>query len=226
MKILKCNQGIALVAAIVVTLIVSLVAVAIASTAVANRHLTNADYEVNASYVNAQAGLNMAETIIQTASGDELKKYIANFDSNSTSAIAETLSTECSNNKDLTASSKCFWWLGRTLDDFYKKSSPFLTKLEGSTTSGGSSSYLSNGNSEIYFKLEKRPEVALASLAAADTLGKNFYRVTSIAKDSSYNGLMKVQGQLQVFAEIDRDITVDSVTEDDKGPVDVEPNSN
>lgn len=227
MKVVIKNQGIALVAAIVVTLIVSLVAVAIASTAVANRHLSNSDYEVNSSYVNAQAGLNIAETILQTSSGDELKANTQTFatgDGALETKIAMQLSDDCNDSSiTIDSANNCFWWIGRTISSPYDES-PFLTKLSASQGSN-KTSYLNDDNSEIQFKLEKRPEFALASLGLADTLGKTFYRVTSIAKGNGNNqGIIKVQGQLQVFAEVDKDISVSEPDETkDYGSLDVKP---
>lgn len=225
MKLLKTDKGIALVAAIVVTLIVSLVAVAIASTAVANRHLSNTDYEVNSGYVNAQAGLNMAETIIQTAKDDDFKNYVADFNTEfSKSAFADKLSGKCADNDTtMDVANDCFWWLGRSIEGRYA-SYPFLTALSADQ-SDTKTSYLADDFSKIYFRLEKRPEYALASGSLADDLGKYFFRVTAIASGNGFNqGLMKVQGQIQVFLKVDKNIQVSGEEEGDDGPLDVLPN--
>ena len=129
------NEGIVLVAAIIVTLIVSLVAVAIASTAVSNRHLSISSYDSMSSYINAQAGLNLGEAVLLTSSGEELKNYTADFDSTNSVAIIKRISNKCGTTSTLggqtdiskISANDCFWWLGNVLSDATYGSESFLS---------------------------------------------------------------------------------------------------
>ena len=90
-----------------------LVAVAIASTALANRHLSGSVYDQTSSYVNAQAGLNLGETILLTAESDELENVgTFSVDGSNDKFLAHEISSECLKPNDLSAAGNCFWWLG------------------------------------------------------------------------------------------------------------------
>jgi Tfp pilus assembly protein PilX len=211
------NEGIVLVAAIIVTLIVSLVAVAIASTAVSNRHLSISSYDSVSSYINAQAGLNLGEAVLLTSSGEELKNYTADFDSTNSVAIIKRISTKCGTTSTLggqtdiskIAANDCFWWLGNVLGDPTYGSESFLSNVKPD-----SGSYYTSSNALTRFKLELRPESRTISLDAGDNLGRNFYRVTSIGKANG-EGLSKLQGQIGVFTEVDKTFEIDTQDPDD-----------
>lgn len=211
------NEGIVLVAAIIVTLIVSLVAVAIASTAVSNRHLSISSYDSMSSYINAQAGLNIGEAVLLTSSGEELKDYTADFDSTNSVAIIKRISTKCGTTSTLggqtdiskIAANDCFWWLGNVLSDPTYGSESFLSNVKPD-----SGSYYTSSNALTRFKLERRPETRTISLDSGDNLGRNFYRVTSIGKANG-EGLSKLQGQIGVFTEVDKTFEIDTQDPDD-----------
>lgn len=213
------NEGIVLVAAIIVTLIVSLVAVAIASTAVSNRHLSISSYDSMSSYINAQAGLNIGEAVLLTSSGEELRDYTADFDSTNSVAIIKRISTKCGTTSTLgeqtdidiskIAANDCFWWLGDVLSHPTYGSESFLSNVKPD-----SGSYYTSSNALTRFKLERRPESRTISLDAGDNLGRNFYRVTSIGKANG-EGLSKLQGQIGVFTEVDKTFEIDTQDPDD-----------
>jgi len=211
------NEGIVLVAAIIVTLIVSLVAVAIASTAVSNRHLSISSYDSMSSYINAQAGLNLGEAVLLTSSGEELKNYTADFDSTNSVAIIKRISNKCGTTSTLggqtdiskISANDCFWWLGNVLGDPTYGSESFLSNVKPD-----SGSYYTSSNALTRFKLELRPESRTISLDAGDNLGRNFYRVTSIGKANG-EGLSKLQGQIGVFTEVDKTFEIDTQDPDD-----------
>lgn len=213
------NEGIVLVAAIIVTLIVSLVAVAIASTAVSNRHLSISSYDSMSSYINAQAGLNIGEAVLLTSSGEELRDYTADFDSTNSVAIIKRISTKCGTTSTLgeptdidiskIAANDCFWWLGDVLSHPTYGSESFLSNVKPD-----SGSYYTSSNASTRFKLERRPESRTISLDAGDNLGRNFYRVTSIGKANG-EGLSKLQGQIGVFTEVDKTFEIDTQDPDD-----------
>lgn len=213
------NEGIVLVAAIIVTLIVSLVAVAIASTAVSNRHLSISSYDSMSSYINAQAGLNIGEAVLLTSSGEELRDYTADFDSTNSVAIIKRISTKCGTTSTLggqtdidiskIAANDCFWWLGDVLSHPTYGSESFLSNVKPD-----SGSYYTSSNALTRFKLERRPETRTISLDSGDNLGRNFYRVTSIGKANG-EGLSKLQGQIGVFTEVDKTFEIDTQDPDD-----------
>lgn len=211
LKIHKIEKGIALVAAVVVTLIVSLVALAIADTAIANRHLSSATYDQSSSLVNAQAGLNLAEHIlleIQKTDSGKFNTKVTDFDKKgSGSSIAQKVSSRCSNDvADLDSPNDCFWWLGNVLasDGAYNQEK-FLTHI-------GEGFYDFN-HAGTYFKIEKRKEHP----PYGDEMVKQFFRVTSIGTGNGA-GLAKLQGQIAVLVPKDLDTSYDEDDDDEKGP--------
>lgn len=204
LKSYKNINGIALVAAVVVTLIVSLVAVAIASTALANRHLSGSVYDQTSSYVNAQAGLNLGETILLTAESDELENVgtfsvTGSNDGSNDKFLAHEISSECLKSNDLSAAGNCFWWLGDVIHSDYNNSF-FLSHI-------GSDEY---PNANTYFKVERRLDKRPAgSQEMNQSMGRRFFRATSIGTGNgdigtgNGEGLTKLQGQIAVLMEVD-----------------------
>lgn len=197
MKVLnKKNKGIALVAAVVITLIVSLVAVAIASTTSVSKRASSSTFDFISGYANALAGVNFGEVILLTASGDEIKNGTAAFGTNlkdsSEHKIATWVSPDCSNEVSTLEKNGCLWWIG---NDF---NSDNLTEV-------GSDFYGESNKGATMFKLERRNETTSfdneSSLIA--NLGKAYYRVTSVGiPDTSDGGLVKMQGIIAVVTEI------------------------
>jgi len=211
LKFHKIEKGIALVAAVVVTLIVSLVALAIADTAIANRHLSSATYDQSSSLVNAQAGLNLAEHIlleIQKTDSDKFNTKVTDFDDKgSDSSIAQLVSSSCSDDvADLDSPNDCFWWLGNVLasDGAYNKEN-FLTHIgEG---------FYDFEHAGTYFRLEKRREHPPYK---GTDMEKQFFRATAIGTGNGA-GLVKLQGQVAVLLPKDVDTSYDGGDNGDGG---------
>ena len=206
LKSYKNINGIALVAAVVVTLIVSLVAVAIASTALANRHLSGSVYDQTSSYVNAQAGLNLGETILLTAESDELENVgTFSVDGSNDKFLAHEISSECLKPNDLSAAGNCFWWLGDVIHSNYNNSF-FLSHIgsdEIDAGSGSTNKIYNYPNANTYFKVERRFEQKPAgSQEMNQSMGRRFFRATSIGTGNG-EGLTKLQGQIAVLMEVD-----------------------
>ena len=206
LKSYKNINGIALVAAVVVTLIVSLVAVAIASTALANRHLSGSVYDQTSSYVNAQAGLNLGETILLTAESDELEN-VGTFSvtGSNDKFLAHEISSNCLESNDLSAASDCFWWLGDVIHSKYNNSF-FLSHIgsdEIDAGSGSTTKIYNYPNANTYFKVERRLDKRPAgSQEMNQSMGRRFFRATSIGTGNG-EGLAKLQGQIAVLMEVD-----------------------
>ena len=184
LKSYKNVNGIALVAAVVVTLIVSLVAVAIASTALANRHLSGSVYDQTSSYVNAQAGLNLGETILLTAESDELENVgTFSVDGSNDKFLAHEISSECLKPNDLSAAGNCFWWLGDVIHSNYNNSF-FLSHIGSDEIDAGpgiTTKIYNYPNANTYFKVERRLDKRPAgSQEMNQSMGRRFFRVTSI----------------------------------------------
>ncbi len=206
LKSYKNINGIALVAAVVVTLIVSLVAVAIASTALANRHLSGSVYDQTSSYVNAQAGLNLGETILLTAESDELEN-VGTFSvtGSNDKFLAHEISSNCLESNDLSAAGDCFWWLGDVVHSRYNNSF-FLSHIGSDEIDAGSgitTKIYNYPNANTYFKVERRFEhMPAGNQEMGQNLGRYFFRATSIGTGNG-EGMAKLQGQIAVLTEID-----------------------
>lgn len=213
LKSYKNINGIALVAAVVVTLIVSLVAVAIASTALANRHLSGSVYDQTSSYVNAQAGLNLGETILLTAESDELENVgTFSVDGSNDKFLAHEISSECLKPNDLSAAGNCFWWLGDVIHSDYNNSF-FLSHIGSDEIDAGpgiTTKIYNYPNANTYFKVERRLDKRPAgSQEMNQSMGRRFFRATSIGTGNgdigtgNGEGLTKLQGQIAVLMEVD-----------------------
>ena len=206
LKSYKNINGIALVAAVVVTLIVSLVAVAIASTALANRHLSGSVYDQTSSYVNAQAGLNLGETILLTAESDELEN-VGTFSvtGSNDKFLAHEISSKCLESNDLSSAGDCFWWLGDVVQSKYNNSF-FLSHIgsdEIDAGSGSTNKIYNYPNANTYFKVERRLDKRPAgSQEMNQSMGRRFFRATSIGTGNG-EGMAKLQGQIAVLMEVD-----------------------
>ncbi len=201
------NKGMALIAAMVIVLIVSIVAIAIASTSVSNRIASFSTYDTTSSYANSQAGINLGEVILMTASTDE----ISNSPEFSTTAgvpsgkVARMISSDCKIYNDtsysLNSPGNCFWWLGNPTES-YMANENFVQEM-----SSGYYDSDSYPNARTVFKLEERDETRTRSLESGDKLGKKFYRITSIGEGNT-EGLSKIQGQIGVYSVIEYTPTV------------------
>lgn len=208
----KREKGVALIAAVVITLIVSLVAVAIASTALANKWASSSTYDITSSFANAQTGLNLGEVILLTAAADEIDQK------DKTKSLAEEVDASCSEysegQKALESGDACFWWIGGNINSISGNINSSAKEYNGKTVNfiGGTgdekSKYFDYEKARTVFKLELRPEVRSKSLETGETLGRRFFRVTSIAS-GNYGGIAKVQGQIGMFTQIDQPISVD-----------------
>ena len=195
-RTLNRDRGIVLVTAMVVVLIVSLVAYAIGSTAVANRHLSNSVYDRSSSFVNAQAGLNIGEQIVIDEADDAADKgKISEFDTDgSSTSLAQLLSSKCGESGLTIASANdCFWWLGNVIGNSDYNAPDFLSHI-------GSGSFYDFEHAGTYFKLEKRPEEQNMPRTMDAKLSKAFYRVTSIGTGNG-EGLVKLQGQIATVVQ-------------------------
>lgn len=206
MLILKNEQGIALVAAIVVTLIVSLVAVAIASTAVSNRHLSSSSYDVTSSYLNAQTGLDIGKLILTYPTSSELGEHTVEFDKKGdSSAYVQKTAARCDNDVsrsdiDAGTANDCFWWLGDVLNNENYNKENFLAKV--------ASSYFGYDNAQSRYKVELRPDQKPNAKDPTSNIGRAFYRVTSIGKGNGV-GLTKLQAQIAVMTKLDTNAVID-----------------
>lgn len=195
-------KGMALIVAMVVVLIVSIVAVAILTTAAVNKQASVSTYDSASSFANAQAGINLGEVVLLTASASELKSLPA-ADVTRGNAIANVVSEDCKTyaGKTVDSPSKCFWWIGDGYDDVIKNMDTSFLDIIGSD-------YYDYEKAMTLFKLEQRTETRTKSLETGDNLGKQFYRVTAIGKGNT-NGVAKIQGQIGIFSELDNTIEVD-----------------
>ncbi len=196
-------KGMALIVAMVVVLIVSIVAVAILTTAAVNKQASVSTYDSASSFANAQAGINLGEVVLLTASASELKSLPAANEARG-NAIANVVSEDCKTyaGKTVDSPSECFWWIGDGFNDVIKDlDDSFLEVIKGG-------SYYDYPNAMTLFKLEQRAETRTKSLETGDNLGKQFYRVTAIGKGNT-NGVAKIQGQIGIFSELDNTIEVD-----------------
>ncbi len=200
---MKNCKGMALIVAMVIVLIVSIVAVAILTTAAVNKQASVSTYDSASSFANSQAGINMGEVILLTASADELKS-LPSADEKRGNSIANIISDDCNDygvSRSVTKPSECFWWLGDGYDDVIKdKDDTFLDIFD-------SSNYYDYSAAQTMFKLEQRTETRTKSLETGDNLGKQFYRITSIGRGNT-NGVAKIQGQIGIFSELDNTIQV------------------
>jgi Tfp pilus assembly protein PilX len=81
------QQGMALIVALVITLIIGIIAVAIGRSALQNQHSASNQYDLLRSYTSAQSAMNRAERLFkQTVINDESKIY-----SSTPQAISSTL---------------------------------------------------------------------------------------------------------------------------------------
>ena len=195
-------KGMALIVAMVVVLIVSIVAVAILTTAAVNKQASVSTYDSASSFANAQAGINLGEVVLLTASASELKSLPA-ADETRGNAIANVVSEDCKTyaGKTVDSPSECFWWIGDGYDDVIKDMDTSFLDIIGSD-------YYDYEKAMTLFKLEQRTETRTKSLETGDNLGKQFYRVTAIGKGNT-NGVAKIQGQIGIFSELDNTIEVD-----------------
>lgn len=195
-------KGMALIVAMVVVLIVSIVAVAILTTAAVNKQASVSTYDSASSFANAQAGINLGEVVLLTASASELKSLPA-ADQTRGNAIANVVSEDCKTyaGKTVDSPSECFWWIGDGYDDVIKDMDTNFLDIIGSD-------YYDYEKAMTLFKLEQRTETRTKSLETGDNLGKQFYRVTAIGKGNT-NGVAKIQGQIGIFSELDNTIEVD-----------------
>lgn len=208
LRMRKRDNGIVLVTAMIVVLLVSLVAYAIGSTAVANRHLSNSVYDQSSSFANAQAGLNIGEQIVIDEADDAaIKGKITEFNpGGNESSLAQMLSGTCANALTLSnAANDCFWWLGNVLSGPY--SNPKFLSYMGSD-------FYDYSHAGTYFKLEKRPEDRDMPDNMDAKLTKAFYRVTSIGTGNGA-GLVKLQGQIATIVQKNTEIEVDEPCESD-----------
>lgn len=203
----KREKGVALIAAVVITLIVSLVAVAIASTALANKWASSSTYDITSSFANAQTGLNLGEVILLTAAADEIDQK------DKTKSLAEEVDASCGDYSvgqiKLESGEKCFWWIGGRINSNAENYNGKTVNFIGGTGDDEESQYFDYEKARTVFKLEQRPEVRSKSLETGETLGRRFFRVTSIASGNN-GGIAKVQGQIGMFTQIDKPISVDS----------------
>lgn len=210
---MRKSKGMALIASMVIVLIVSIVAIAIASTAASNRVASFSTYDTTSSYANSQAGINLGEVILMTATTDELSDLPEFRDGGQPGGVPDgkvgrKVSTDCasstsySNAKSMLAGANdCFWWIG--LSNGYLDKPGFMSVL-------GSAYYDSDEypKAETMFKLEERSEIRTRSLESGDKLGRKFYRITSIGHGNT-DGLSKIQGQIGVYTVIDINPEVD-----------------
>lgn len=209
---MKKSKGMALIVAMVIVLIVSIVAVAILTTATVNKQASVSTYDTASSFANSQAGINLGEVVLLTASSSELKD-LPGFDEHRGDAIANVVSGDCDSylNRSIQTPSKCFWWIGSGYNGVISSSpaddfEDFVEVIKGEP-------YYDFTNAATLFKLEQRKETRTKSLENGDNLGKQFYRVTSIGKGNT-NGTAKIQGQIGVFSELDNTINVDKSADD------------
>ncbi len=202
------SRGMALIASMVIILIVSIVAVAIASTSLSNRVASFSTYDTTSSYANAQAGINLGEVILMTAKTTEMDDTPAfkNNDKAPSGKVARKVANDCLNYANLATrlhkAGECFWWVGST--NSYIKNDNFMNVI-------GSTYYDADvyPHAETRFKLEERPEIRTRSLESGDKLGKKFYRITSIGHGNT-DGISKIQGQIGVYSVIEVNPVVDA----------------
>ena len=206
---MRRNRGMALIASMIIVLIVSIVAIAIASTASSNRIASFSTYDTTSSYANSQAGINLGEVILMTATTDEIADLPEFSETQGAPAgkVGRKVDTSCGSTASysspsamLSSAGNCFWWIGKT--NKYLENSNFMSVL--------GSDYFSSEfpNAETKFKLEERSEIRTRSLESGDKLGRKFYRVTSIGHGNT-DGLSKIQGQIGVYTVIDINPEVD-----------------
>ncbi len=207
---MKKNKGMALIASMIIVLVVSIVAVAIASTSASNRIASFSTYDTTSSYANSQAGINLGEVILMTASTEELDSPDYSQERIPAGKIARKVSDDCNSYSDISAmiagANSCFWWIGNT--NSFITNTNFMSVI-------GSEYYDSTAypNAQTKFKLEERSERRTKSLEAGDKLGRKFYRITSIGYGNT-EGLAKIQGQIGVYSVIATTPKVDEDAED------------
>ncbi len=195
---MKKNKGMALIASMIIVLVVSIVAVAIASTSASNRIASFSTYDTTSSYANSQAGINLGEVILMTASTEELDSPEYSQAKIPSGKIARKVSDQCNTytavSDMLSSANSCFWWVGNT--NSFISNSNFMSVI-------GSDYYDSSAypNAQTRFKLEERSERRTKSLEAGDKLGRKFYRITSVGYGNT-EGLAKIQGQIGVYSVI------------------------